>query len=480
MNVLFVILFAACSETNAPDSCKVVCSADTDCPSGQACGELGLCTAGEACACTANAFLGCVEGSARRCNATANGIADEACGYGCSEDAMACNVCEPSTISCSADGTALEHCSADGQSKVVEACALGCVAGGSAVTAPHCGYLESDTLPNVCSTPASAEQTGVYAQQITLDTTVDALCDAIVPQTGGPEICVIHVPSLSITSALTVKGSRAIAFVADGDISVQGTLDASANGLAGGPGAVGISGAAVSGAYGGGGAGFRTAGSNGGSTNAQGGGGLGGLMFDISSSTLLLGGSHPAAPTGFNSQYVSRGGGGGGGVMLLSCRGTVTVNGRIDLTGGGGQAGRDINTTSVGVTNICAGAGGGSGGNLVLAGAKVVVSGATISANGGGGGGGCSGDNCVGNAGQDGSMTTASAAGGLGYNDGGRGGSGGAASMPEAGGASTVSPGGGGGATGYLQVFLPVSGKLTKDSSVLSPDFQPARRIEIR
>lgn len=105
-------------------------------------------------------------------------------------------------------------------------------------------------------------------------------------------------------------------------------------------------------------------------------------------------------------------------------------------------------------TNYVGATGGGSGGFVVLQGLQVSVTG-KLYANGGGGGGGCSTDNCTGNDGQDGQLSTAPAQGGAGLINGGPGGLGGYRYAPTEGAASGVSPGGGGGAAGRFAVYVP-------------------------
>src|SRR6266542_1398337 len=90
------LVATACNEEHA-NSCTVHCSTDADCTTGQTCDELGLCTAGDACPCTAGEFLGCADDStARFCSATANGVEMQTCGAsGCNADAGRCNTCVP-------------------------------------------------------------------------------------------------------------------------------------------------------------------------------------------------------------------------------------------------------------------------------------------------------------------------------------------------------------------------------------------------
>lgn len=470
-----VVLVAGC-ESASPDSCKVVCSTDDECPSGQACGELGRCTAGDACPCTAGESLGCDGDMARSCNATADGIATQQCAYGCSSDAGLCRVCAPNAVACSSDRMMLEQCSGDGLATSTEACALGCLDANGAIGA-HCGYIEPLYLPNACDVPAIGNEI-VYDTSISLDTSSNANCSAIVMQTTGPEICVIRAPKITITATLTVHGARIVAFVADEEVLVQGTLDASANGPTSGPGgAAVVSGAPAYVQEGGGGAGFRFAGGDGG-TETAGTGGPGGAAVDVTQSPIMIAGRRPGS---YLAQGYPAGGGGGGGVMLVACRGDVTVGGLIDVGGGGGEAGRDTNATA-GPQNPSGGAGGGTGGYLVFQGRRVMASAtAAFYANGGGGGGGCPTDNCVGYPGQDGYRSDVAAFGGPSIGIAGGGGAGGTAIAPSDGLGSTnsVSPGGGGGSSGFLQTCVPAVGQVTNQGTS-SPGFSAPRTISTR
>ena len=83
----------------------------------------------------------------------------------------------------------------------------------------------------------------------------------------GADVCVVRHKTIAIQSqaSLKVKGARSIAFVADTDLTIDGTLDVSADFLTNGPGG-GAQKSGLVGAYpnGSGGAGFKTAGAAGG------------------------------------------------------------------------------------------------------------------------------------------------------------------------------------------------------------------------
>lgn len=465
------------SDEAAP-SCTVACSVDTDCPDGQACGDLGLCTAGETCPCTADEFLACDGDTAMYCNATGDGVTREECAAGCNADAARCNECVPNSATCTGGQTGVETCGPDGLPSEVTECSQYCVPG-TTVSEAHCAYLEPMYLPDICDAPAQAAALEL-ANNIELDTSADATCNGgIVAQTNGPEICVIRHSTITISANILIRGARAAAFVSDGPLQMQGTIDASATGRASGPGGgYLIAGARVGQALGGGGAGFATPGAAGGGA-ISGGGGSGGAAIDPMVTRVFTGGARPNRPTGLQP-YHPWPGGGGGALMLVSCRDAVAVSGVIDAGGGGGEAGRDTNTKPGAVTFV-GGAGGGAGGYIVLQGFEVRVASTTggLFANGGAGGGGCSLDGCQGVAGANAGRTANAAVGGRPSNEGGTGGNGGTSSPPTFGLASYYSPGGGGGAAGRIHVFTPDYGKITIGAAV-SPALQRLQTLPTR
>jgi len=468
---LAVLVFAlsACDTTN-PEDCKVTCATDTDCPSGQTCGDLGRCSSGVACPCTSDEFLACLDSSnGRYCSSDGTGTETRACDFGCNSDAKRCNECEPSAASCASNGMTIQRCGADGTPLPDETCSLACNG------KDHCPYISPKWAPDVCDQVAMAASLDVQAD-MTLDTSIDGNCTGgIIAQSNGPEICVARYGTITIGAKLAVTGSRAIAFVSDGALQITGTLDVSANGSTNGPGGgTLVAGSDAQEGIGGGGAGFRNAGAAGGdNTGGQGGGGAGGAIVDPLTRTALLGGTRSGTSVAT--------GGGGGAAMLISCRGGVTVaaSGVIDAGGGGGGGGRDVLQGFV--TRFYGGWGGGSGGYVVLQGTQVSILG-SLYANGGGGGGGCDTDDCIGIRGEDGLPTLASGSGGgTATGAGGAGGKGGVNILvPTYGSDSTISPGGGGASLGRFQVYAPSGITPMLAPVVSSPPMEPALTITTR
>lgn len=438
------VMMAAGCESTEPASCTVICSTNAECPDGQTCGELGRCTAGETCPCTAGEMLGCADAtSARVCNAAGTGLEMQSCGAaGCNLAADRCNECTPNISSC-VDGNTVQTCGDDGLIAGEETCAMGCATSPSA----HCRYLSPAYMPDVCDEPATDDL--IISALTTIDTSADASCSAIVHQTSGPDICVVRHRRIDIKGSGVVRGigTRALAFVADDALVVDGRIDvggrATENGAGGGTftsGAIASFFSAVTNGSAGGGAGFRSVGGNGGGSEP------GGAAIDPTPTT-----------TGFIGGP-KNGGGGGGALALIACRGTVTMAGAIQAGGGGGPSGSS-RVTGLGTVQYRGGSGGGAGGFVIVEGAHVSIAG-SIFANGGGGGAGCgtSGTGACGGPGQDGSESFTAAP--PGYSPSGNfcdGGAGGTATAPASGrcDSSIGTCGGGGGAAGRVRVYVP-------------------------
>jgi hypothetical protein len=304
----------------------------------------------------------------------------------------AATLCAPNAaLSCT--GNELSVCSADGNSMMMETCALGCA------SQPRClGFQPMNGLGGALSD--SANQLDVSLPPGTrIDTSAGLVVDAAgnpipvktatVLQAGGPAIFVLEARSFTIADT-NVIGANAIAFVAPGAITITGRLGARGYGTSTqGPGAQ-IMGACVSGPWhyvhapcvsggpliaqaqvgtGGGGNAVKGGIGGGGGTGFAGDGGAAQPGF-----SPLVGGCRAGAQTDPDPVVVQQGGGGGGAIQIDTLTSISVIGaGLIDIGGGGG----DIDT------------GGGAGGLVILEAPRVTVSGASagIAANGGAGGG---------------------------------------------------------------------------------------------
>jgi len=97
-------------------------------------------------------------------------------------------------------------------------------------------------LPDICDVPATLTTLEIVADT-TLTTSDDAECTMVVTPAAGPPICVLRYGTISIDAAATLKavGTRALALVADNDVTMAGTLDVSADATLSGPGVVSYS-----------------------------------------------------------------------------------------------------------------------------------------------------------------------------------------------------------------------------------------------
>jgi hypothetical protein len=457
---LVCALALGCTKQNPRSCADGVCNdlafpfCDVD---GAVAGEPNTCIAVD---CQAGEFITCRGDETITCNAMGNNLDVAACENGCSASNEGCNSCRPGSSACSND--AVEVCGDDGNPGQSTPCVVGCVSDPIA----HCAYLEPKYLADICDTEAVDDL--MISTATTLSTDVDANCTGgVVSQTGAPDICVVRNRTITVTQAatLTVVGARALALVGDTSTTITGVLDVSANGRISGPGGgTSVSGGIETTANGGGGAGFLTSGGAGGSTAADGGAANGGTAStNPAQLDVLVGGT-----TNF--------GGGGGAVALITCRGTLTVDGLIDAGGGGGRGG------FVGGVVPHAGNGGGSGGNVVLQGINVIVTG-QLYANGGGGGSGKPGTAATGNAGADGTRSLSPAPGGVPVEQEGAGGDGGVGGrLPGSGKkpGAAGSAGGGGGSAGFLQVYTPAGVTPMIIPAAVSPSLQLSLNVNTR
>lgn len=312
--------------------------------------------------------------------------------------------CVPGLVTCSGDE--LTTCNADGKGETVQSCALGC---GS----DRCLTFDPSNGLSTALLASATEPDRTLPDGAVIDTTsgmvtgvAGTIPSVTVAQTGGADIRVFTARSWTISN-VRVVGSLPVAFVADDEIRVTGTLDASADGPTSGPGASACSdggngtapGAGLfasapggnSGGYppylftinGAGGGGFGTAGGDGGVVNSAVAAGAGGPPNGPASLSPLRGGC------GGYGEIESQKGAGGGAIQLVANRRVHLSNGGgIHVGGGGGKAG------SLGVaslppqTAVYGPGGGGSGGGILIEAPSVELDdGALVLAAGGGGGG---------------------------------------------------------------------------------------------
>jgi hypothetical protein len=433
--------------------------------------------------CTPNEFVRCNGNVAQVCNAAGDGAVDTDCGApGCNEGAARCNTCVPDAARCGPGGGDVERCDSDGMPAAPETCPLGCTEAPS----PHCAYLQPTyaALADVCDEVAAMPALDITTTQ-TLDTSAMMTCTGgVLSQVNGPPICVLRFGTITVQAGRTLKltGQRAAALVADRAITVDGIIDASADGPINGPGGGTItSGGRANASIGGGGAGFRTAGGNGGSDTANGGGAAGGAASTNPADLVaFIGGPRPQVPQLLEATP----GGGGGAITLIACRGTVTISatGAIDAGGGGGSGGFDtIAGPQISPTSA---AGGGAGGNIVLQGLGIRVTGSLYANGGAGGGGTSSNEPAKGADGQDGLRSTSPSLGGAPSASGGAGGAGGAAgSVPQSGQMPSVTagtPGGGGGSSGFIQTYTPAGAPPMLMPAAVSPPLGANRTAQTR
>jgi Divergent InlB B-repeat domain len=334
--------------------------------------------------------------------------------------------CTPSTTVCDNTSDQLTVCDAAGNPTVTP-CPLQCHP-----TQERCNDLLPSNglavqLDGAASAPAVdlPDGTVIETSQGTISTPSGpiTLPTAIVDQaTGGiPKLRVFIAKSVTIND-ITVRGGHALAFVAHGDITVQGRINAAGRGATRGPGAKfcnelsGLGGDGVasssSAMAGGGGAGFASPGARGGSASGSSPGGAGGVAvgsFPGTATLTPLRGGCDGGGTRIQGGGFAQVGGGGGGAIQLSSRTAVSIvsnasgTGIIDVGGGGGPQGPNNQTGDSG-----GGGGGGGGGGVLLEAPVVTVQGASVvlAAHGGGGGGGCN------EAGADGTTANAPALGG--------------------------------------------------------------------
>ena len=278
---------------------------------------------------------------------------------------------------------------------------------------------------------------------------------------GTTPVCVFAGASVDVGDS-NVVGNKPLVIIATGDITQAGYLDASsANGRGDGPAAndascttLNAGGNGATGGGGGAGGSFGTRGAMGGNGGGANGGTAGAIAMQPV--TRLRGGC--AGGAGGIGNAATATGGSGGGAVMFAARGTIHLDGTIDVSGAGGDGGNHAKG---------GGGGGGSGGMIVLHGSVAATTNAILFANGGGGGGGA-GQNTDGNVGSDATSYNTPAAGATSAGSGAStGGDGGTQSTPPT--SPPTSGNGGGGGGGGLGVI-----RLLGGASLQNARFSPA------
>jgi len=270
---------------------------------------------------------------------------------------------------------------------------------------------------------------------------------------GGTGLCVIAGSTIMLASGTTslATGTIPLVLVATDTMTIDGTLDASAHhNSSATPAGGNFSGCQsgtnpASGSYGGGGQGgsFHAMGGNGGAGGSQVGGIAGAAL---ATPTALHGGC-----SGRSGGNQGGSGGKGGGAMYLIAGTSITVHGRVDVSGAGGSGEGD--------SNYCGGGAGGTGGMIGLDAPSVMIAGAVCSVGGGGAAGAMGNSGANGGDASGGATACTPGVGGTGESGGGNGGTGGGDSAATAGmTSSTAGGGGGGGSSGFVAIYGTRSG----------------------
>lgn len=355
------------------------------------------------------------------------------------------------------NGDVLAVCSAAGAQVIEETCGWGCEVLGSS---PRCKRLvpTGGAASTVDTLPTTLGSLPEFSLSGTLDGTQGKI-NGVAASTLGVDfklengIAVFRFNSLAI-GGVRLAGTSPIVLISDGELGVNGTIDATGQCGNGSPeiaGAGGGNGGTISGADGSGtgagngglapavGAGGGGGAGHGGVGGLSGGGELGGILAGDAIVSVLRGGAGGGAGAG---TVRFQGGGGGGAIQLISnTRIHLTLGGNINAGGCGGRGGGAAEDE---------GGGGGAGGTIVLEAPDVTLeAGRVLAVNGGGGGGGGLGATDGG----AGRLSRDPAIGGNAGTVGGAGGHGAAAAIFNGGdGGVGKIPGGGGGAAGRIRI----------------------------
>ncbi|HMG51889.1 MAG TPA: hypothetical protein VK601_00380, partial [Kofleriaceae bacterium] len=231
-------------------------------------------------------------------------------------------------------------------------------------------------LVKVCLGAPPSKAVNYAGASNSIDTSNATSCTKLVPQTGGPELCVIAGTTVNVGGTVTVTGSRPLVLIAAETLSVTGTLDGSSttntNPRRIGPGAnLGTCNPAstpdnsTGGAGGGGGGSLATKGGNGGAGDQNHTGrpndAKGGNAGNAQGAPPVLRAGCPGGKGG-DADAAHRGGAGGdgGGAIYLIAGISITVSGDVFASGAGGGATNNATGAEQG------GGGGGTGGMIGL------------------------------------------------------------------------------------------------------------------
>ena len=381
------------------------------------------------------------------------------------------------------DGANLLTCDGQGNITSTMPCALGCQA-----AEQRCRKVDpSNGLAGALDDAAGATEL-VLSGTTTIDTDAGTIVDATGARspltqtlTAGLPVALFVIKARSITAGpINVVGTRALALVADGTITFNGTVSVDAARDVPGPGAItnqvacqgGAGGAGTTDGYpGGGGGGFGTAGGQGGAAVGQLGGTGGSVVGNVELVPLRGGcsGGGGKAGTLDADPALSDPGGGGGALQVVSNTSIVVGSSAfLSANGAGGKGYTGSMNIFCSTTAPCGiGEGAGSGGAILLE-APTIAFDATAGVVANGGAGSCA---TTGSA-PAGGLNNTPAPGPVCGGDTGKGGNGGAGSTAATNGGDGINDdpvgGGGGGGTGRIRVNLP-SGVQFQTTAVVSP-----------
>ncbi len=419
----------SCYYTDNSESCddQDPCTHDDICSGGDCVGTAYQCDDGNPCTydfCSGDGTCR-FENNAEWCDDDDPCTADDACSDGaCAGEAYVCSDADECTVDiCNGDGTCSypadtgadcdddDPCTQSTTCNASKQCVGGtaitqCVSADSCCPASCTGATDDDCSTYFEYIPSNFDPDALdpaLTDHVTLDCGVSIFnsqslsfsnwCEQpeptpVVDVASDPDVVILAFLNFTLASGsrLKLEGDRPVILAVFGDATVEGTMDASANGTTPGAGGnllCGSSaggdgvGSSAAGGSGGGGGGFGTAGGAGGLQGGSNLGGSGGIARG--SATLIpLQGGCPGGMGGGCSNV----GAAGGGAVQLSAAGYLTVTGSVSADGGHGA-------TTCGSEG--GGTGGGSGGGILLEGDIVDLTGSSLQANGGNGGDGVGG-----------------------------------------------------------------------------------------